>query len=384
MISVSLFRDLPEERRISMEIYADHLAAGLRRLFPTDLMLREVAFSCSAAPPNGHPGGVVSRVRARVRRFVGYPLAAARQQGDVNHIADHGYADLVFLMDRRRTVVTCHDLVLIKPEVISHHRCGYSRLARSRFRWYSLRGLERASHVIADSESTRRDLLRHTNCTPDRVTTIPLGINPNLSPARDARHVAEIRRRYGIPDGPVVLHVGHVDFYKNIEGLLRVFARVRELVRGSVTLVRVGPQLTPEQTALASRLGLTGDLLEVGFVSSEQLPDIFRAASVFLFPSLYEGFGMPPLEAMASGIPVVSSNGGSLSEVVRDAGLLRSPADEEGMAGDVRALLEDRAQWEEFAEKGVQRSRMFSWERNAQRTREVYDSLLRHGRRRDG
>jgi len=381
VITVSLFRDLPEERRVSMEVYADHLAAGLRHRFPGQLRLQEVCLPGAGEPSNGRPGRVMGRIAAGLRRFVEYPRAAARLQADINHIIDHGYADLALRMDKSRTVITCHDLVLLKREVRALNPRGYSRLALNRFRWYSVRGLEMACQVIAISECTRRDLLRHTNCKSDNITTIPYGVSSRFSPERAPEKVKETRRQHGIPEMSVVLHVGHVDFYKNIEGLLRIFAKIRERAGAGVTLVRVGPRLTPPQRALASRLGLKDDLVEIGPLPSARLPEIYRTATVFLFPSLYEGFGMPPLEAMACGVPVVSSDAGALGEVVGEAGLRRSATDEEGMAGDVHALLLDRARRQELVEKGLQRARLFSWELNAERTREVYEQVMRQGRR---
>ncbi len=376
MITVSLFRDLPEERRVSMEVYADHLAAGLRHRFPGQLRLQEVCLPGDGEPSNGWPGRVMGRVAAGLRRFVEYPRAAARLQADINHIIDHGYADLALRMDKSRTVITCHDLVLLKREVRALNPRGYSRLALNRFRWYSLRGLESASRVIAVSETTREDLLRHTNCSASRVTTIPNGVGPEFTPVRDGGKLAETRCRYGIPEGPVVLHVGHTGFYKNIEGLLRIFAKICGRVRDRVSLLRVGQRLTPEQRVLVERLRLQDRVIETGVVPREQLPEFYRAATVFLFPSLYEGFGIPPLEAMACGMPVVSSDAGSLGEVVGDAGVLCPPADEERMAFEVCSLLSERGRRDELAGRGLLRAQRFSWERSAERTREVYEQIL--------
>lgn len=383
MIRVSLFRDLPEERRLSMEIYADRLAEGLRKHFTPELEIDEVKLvpGGGAEVGDGHPRGVAARWSAGVRRFVTYPRVARSLQGDVNHIIDHSYADLAFRLDRRRTVVTCHDLVLLKREVLALNPKGYSRLAMNRFRWYSLRGLERASHVIAISESTRRDLAEHTRCSPDRIAVIPYGVGRSFCPHPDAAQVGSARRRLGIPEGPTVLHVGHVDFYKNIEGLMRIFAEVSARMSGRLGLVRVGQRMTPAQREITCRLGLDGHVHEVGPLPHEELAWVYRTATVFLFPSLYEGFGMPPLEAMASGVPVVASHSGSLGEVLGDAGMLHPPGDESGMAADVCALLRNEALRRQMAEKGLRRARLFSWERNAEMTRAVYADVLRNGGR---
>ena len=173
---------------------------------------------------------------------------------------------------------------------------------------------------------------------PSRVTVIYPGLNHPFRPRPDERE--QIRVRLGLPPGPLVLHVGQTGSTRTFPGCLRVLQRLR---RGGleITLVRGGKRMDPIQLELARRLGIDRAIVELGPVSADNLADLYTACDVLLFPSLYEGFGWPPLEAMASGLPVVCSRAGSLREVVGDAALTAEPEDVDRLADHVAAILAD-------------------------------------------
>ena len=178
-----------------------------------------------------------------------------------------------------------------------------------------------------------------------------------------------------LPSSPLILHVGHTGFYKNIVGCLHVIARLRRDGL-EVTFVRVGRPMTAEQRALAERLGIADAIMELGALGPEDLADVYRASDVLLFPSLYEGFGWPPIEAMASGLPVVCTRAGSLGEVVGDAALTCEPEDVGGLTEAVARLLTAPGVRESVSRRGLARAREFDWNLTAARVHDVYRAVV--------
>jgi glycosyltransferase involved in cell wall biosynthesis len=238
----------------------------------------------------------------------------------------------------------------------------------------SLALMSRARHVVADSESTRRDLRDLVGIDPANVTVVYPGLNYPFKPL-DGEARARARHRLGLPAGPLVLQVGHVGFYKNIPGCLQVTAALRQ---GGLpaTFVRAGRRLTPEQLDQARRLGVAGAVHELGATSPEDLADLYGACDVLLFPSLYEGFGWPPLEAMASGLPVVCSRAGSLGEIVGDAALTAEPEDHLRLADHVAAVLSSESVAARLRGFGLKRAAAFDWGKAAGEVLGVYRRVL--------
>jgi glycosyltransferase involved in cell wall biosynthesis len=183
-----------------------------------------------------------------------------------------------------------------------------------------------------------------------------------------------LRRARGLGDGPLILQVGG-QFYKNIPGVVRVLARLR---RDGIDarVVRIGRALAGEERAVAERLGVLGSVIELGRVSDDEMPALYNAVDLLLFPSLYEGFGWPPLEAMASGTPVVSSRAGSLDEIVGDGALTADPADIDALAGHVAALLSDGDLRARVIARGLAHAARFSWDRTAAEMIGAYRTVL--------
>jgi glycosyltransferase involved in cell wall biosynthesis len=301
-------------------------------------------------------------------RFLVYPRIARRVQADVFHIVDHGQGYLVSHLDARRTVVTCHDVILLAVAAGRVH-ADVSPMLATRILRRSIEAMKRARRIIAVSRRTRDDLTDLAGVDPTTVDVIYPGLNHNFTPAAERRD--EIRARLRLPPGPLVLHVGYTGFYKNIPGCLAVLARLR---RDGVaaTFVRAGPGLMPGQRATAERLGVANALLELGPVGIEDLADLYRACDVLLFPSLYEGFGWPPVEAMASGLPVVCSRAGSLGEAVADAALTCEPENVQGLAEAVARVLESPGVRESLVARGLENARRFDWRETAARVLDVY------------
>jgi glycosyltransferase involved in cell wall biosynthesis len=232
-----------------------------------------------------------------------------------------------------------------------------------------------AARIIAISEHTKRDLIKHTGYDPDRIAVIPHGIDRRFRPLVD-RAQQQIRQGLGVPeDDRIILHVGNCAPYKNLPGLLKTFALVRHRVREPVYLIRIGPPFTASQGRLAERLRLDGQILRQERLSLDDLVNLYNIADVLLFPSLYEGLGLPVAEAMACGLPVVASNAASIPEVLGQGQLTFAPDDIEGMADAVVGLFENAALRQTLIEKGLHRARRFSWTLVAQQVLTVYEQV---------
>ena len=237
--------------------------------------------------------------------------------------------------------------------------------------------VRRAAHVIAPSEFTRRDLIETYKLDPARVTAIPLAVSPRLRRVEDAEGVARVRGRYGIA-AEYVLAVGSIQPRKNLARLLRAYSALRR-ARGRSNLpqlVLVGKKawLYGETLRAVEAEGLAGSVVLTGYVPEADLPALYSGALCFAYPSFYEGFGLPPLEAMSCGAPVLTGSLTSLPEVVGDAALTVDPFDVEALADALGRLIDDDALRASLRERGLQRARDFDWRDTARMT------LLTYGR----
>jgi len=207
---------------------------------------------------------------------------------------------------------------------------------------------------------------------PSRVTAIPLAADESFARVDDERRLREVRARHATGDR-FLLHVGAISPRRNIPRLLEAFARVRA-VAPDLTLALAGPvePPSPPLEPLIARLGLDGAVRLMGYVPTADLPALYSAALAVVYPSLYEGFGLPVVEAMACGAPVVAGNTSSLPEVAGEAALLVDPLDTEALTQAIRSLVESRELRARLSEEGRARAARFRWEETARRTLEVY------------
>ncbi len=353
---------------MSMKLYAERLGDALEARGLSVERVRPPPF----VPGRLRRGGLLEKIDLYGGRFVTYPQVVKDLRADLFHIVDHGQAYLLRHLDPARTVVTCHDVILLVL-ASGRLRSSFKPIFATRVLRHSLEHMKRTKWIIAVSEQTKRDLDELMGIDPAMVRVIHPGLNYAFAPDPALR--TEVRRRWNLGDGPLVLQVGHAGFYKNLEGCLRVVQRLRKDGL-DVSFVRAGYRMQAHQLALAERLGLVGAVRELGPMSDVDLAALYNGADVLLFPSFYEGFGWPPLEAMASGLPVVCSRSGSLPEVVADAALTAEPEDVAGLAAQVAAVLTDPALSGELRRRGLERSRHFSWPRAASEVMEVYRSAL--------
>jgi len=297
---------------------------------------------------------------------VGLPWAALRARLDVLH-ATFGLAPWC---PGSAVVLTIHDLC---PDV---HPAFFPAPVRARVRWLLRQGAARADWIVTPSRAAQEELTEHYGVPAERVTVIPHGVEPALvdlaAPlaAGDARALATLPAEF-------VLYVGRFHARKNLPRLLAAMARLRERRGEAVPLVLVGRDMWTERALMAevARLGLTGSVHFPGYLSDGALAHCYRRARAFAFPSLHEGFGMPVLEAMAHGVPVLSSNRSCLPEVCGDAAVLVDPTDAEAIADGLDRLLGDEALRADLAARGPAHAAAFTWERSAIAHREVYRML---------
>lgn len=240
--------------------------------------------------------------------------------------------------------------------------------------------MRRAQRILTISEFSRQMALDHLGCDPDRIDVAPLGVDPRFRPLADDEREATLRK-YGISQ-PFILHVGRLQRRKNLIRLLAAFQRLRLQERIPHQLVLVGRESwdTREILAARDRMGLREHVVHVGYGAAEDLPAFYGGADLVVFPSLYEGFGLPVLEAMACGVPVVTSRVTSLPEVAGDAALLVDPTCVDAIAEGMHAVLGSSDLRAELRRRGLARARSFTWERTAALTRATYWKVLQDSR----
>ena len=268
-------------------------------------------------------------------------------------------------MIRARVVIIAYDLI---PLSFPQFYGADQALLMPRIR----RSIARADAIIAISECTKKDFVELMNADPNRIHVVYPGIDSRFGPPVNETERKRVLMRYGL-DQPYLLYVGSLGPHKNVSTLIRVFRRLKR--RGHVPhqLVLCGPtRWGPEVIKSAQDLIEAHDCKVLEYIPSSDLPYLYHGAEGFAFLSLYEGFGMPPLEAMASGVPVVVSNAGSLPEVVGDAGLLVSPTDEEAVEEAIFRVLTDSGLRTERSARGYRQAARFNWPEAARQALKVF------------
>lgn len=355
------------------EIYAreliPELVAGCPQARFTAFVNRE-----AAATSDGPWGELIPAITVpvRARRRVEWvrgeqqllPRLAARAGVDLVH----SLANTAPAWGRFRRVVTIHDLAYrLLPEA----HLGLLGLGMSVLVPLAAR---RSHRIIVDAQSTREDLRRLLRVSPSRIDAVPLGVGTRHRTAPLPE--AELRSRLGAEDRPIVLSVAAKRPHKNLIRLLGALARIHTERRPLLVLPGYPTPHEDELRRRASELGVTGDVRLLGWIDTAELEGLYAAAACFVFPSLYEGFGLPVLEAMARSVPVACSGRGALGEVAGDAALPFDPESEPAIAAAIERLLDDRAEAERLRVAGRQRAAAFSWAATATGTLACYERAL--------
>jgi len=312
---------------------------------------------------------VVEPARAySLREQLNIPLDLRREGIDLFHAPHY----VLPALTPCKSIVTIHDCIHLRFPQYLPNAFAYA-YARSSL-WVAT---HRADRVLTVSEASKRDILRYFRVPVSRIDVIYNAIDERLEQAPSEEDIGRVRERYQLYD-PFVLYAGNIKPHKNLERLIEAFHILRKSGFETVKLLIIGDEISKYASLRRAvhRHKLHKHVRFFGFVPDKTLAALYRLASVFVFPSLYEGFGLPPLEAMASGTPVVTSNVSSLPEVVGDAALLIDPYDPNAIADAIRRVLTEPALAEDLRQRGLARVKDFSWERSVARVREIYEEVL--------
>ncbi len=353
-----------------MEVVARELIPALLKAAPPGM--RFTAFvNREAASAGGGPWGelipaitIPVNARNRVQWVLGeqtlLPAMAARAGIELMH----SLASTAPAWGRFRRVVTVHDLIYARfPE-------AHAGIRDKGMRVLVPLAVRRADRVIVDSQSTREDLLEIVGVRPQRVDVVPLGLG--TVQREQPLGEREVRAKFALGERPLLLSVSAKRPHKNLLALIGALARLEPRERPILVLPGYPTAHEAELREHARALGVQGDVRFPAWVCSGELEGLWSIAQVFVFPSLYEGFGLPVLEAMARGVPVACADASSLPEVAGDAALLFDPHSETAIAEALRRLLSDEALRERLRALGLERARQFSWARTAELTLASY------------
>jgi glycosyltransferase involved in cell wall biosynthesis len=299
---------------------------------------------------------------------VSIPLAVRRERLDLFHAPHY----VLPALTPSKSVVTIHDCIhLMFPE---YRR---NRVSHAFAKALLHTAAHKSNRIFTVSEQSKKDILSFFKVPPEKIVVTPNAIDDRFSAPPTDELVVNTRERYQLSHS-YLLYVGNIKPHKNLERLIEAFHLIRQQGRSELELIIIGDEISKLQSLRRAvhKYDIHRYVRFLGYVPDQTLAVLYRLAAVFVFPSLYEGFGLPPLEAMASGTPVVTSNVSSLPEVVGDAAILVDPYSAESIADGVLTVLRSTHLRGELRKRGLERVKAFSWARSVQRVREVYGEVL--------
>lgn len=358
---------------ISMDVYADNLVSELRQIRP-EWTISEIAPDpwWDGEDNAWHSG---TGFRKYYERFWSHPLRVKQQETDLFHIIDHSNAHVAYWLTSlgKPIVVTCHDLVqFIYPEIL-REQARFPAFSTAMFN-YSVRGMLNANRVVTVSSNTATDVENILGIERQRIVVIPNGTEKHFHPL-PKESVEHLRQKYTkSPDEICLLNVGSSQHRKNLLTILKVLdLLVQQGI--PIRLWKAGDDFTADQKVFIQTHGLEQKVNYLGKPDQDLLLQIYNAADILIAPSLYEGFGLTVLEAMACGTPVITSNVSSLPEVAGDAAILVDPINVNAMSEAILELLNNAAYCQVLRERGMERVCQFTWRRTAEKVAQVYENL---------
>ena len=357
--------------RAGVNRYAVSLAEALKRQ-DNDYAYHHYRFDMPAVGFKKFPIEIVMKVwrlfKVLYKEQMSLAIISRQQKIDLVHSP----AYVMPVLSKCLSVITIHDMAyLVYPEKFTNWYRAYLKF------WVPI-SARKANLVIADSQNTKNDIIKYLHMPENKIEIIYPGVGDEFKNADDTELLKDVLKKYGLIGGKYVLYVGTMEPRKNVVTLLKAYRCFLDSYQMKCCLVIAGEKgwLYEEIFEILERLTLRPNVIFTGRVLDEELPYLYKGAGLFVYPSLYEGFGLPPLEAMASGTPVVTSNTSSLPEVAGDAALMVSPIDVDGLAGAMFRVLSDENLRKELIEKGLERASKFSWEETAARTVQAYNEVL--------
>ncbi len=358
---------------ISMDVYADNLVSELRQIRP-HWTISEIAPKpwWDGEDNTWHSG---TGFRKYYERFWRHPREVKQQDTDLFHIIDHSNAHVAYWLTSlgKPIVITCHDLVqFIYPELL-REQARFPAFSTAMLN-YSVRGMLNANRVITVSSNTATDVENILGIERQKIVVIPNGTEKHFHPL-PKESVEHLRQTYTqSPDEICLLNVGSSQHRKNILTILKVLdLLVQQGV--PIRLWKAGDDFTADQKAFIQAHGLEQNVNYLGKPDQDLLLQIYNAADILIAPSLYEGFGLTVLEAMACGTPVITSNISSLPEVAGDAAILVDPINVNAMSEAILELLSNASYGQVLRARGMERVCQFTWRRTAEQIAQVYENL---------
>ena len=369
--TVKLLRDFKEDNRISMDVYADFLSQGINKYSCGEFAVSEY----TPKVPKNFRLITNNTLKMRLLRYSSYPSQIKNFNQDIFHIIEHGYGHLLAGENiKNRAIVTVHDLIPMMQwkGLIQGMGSGNKPIGSI----YSLNRLENAKKIIAISENTKKDLIKLLGLNPNKIEVIYYGIGEEFQ-VNKTKSKEELRHRLGLPgkNTKLILITGQ-ELYKNHKTCLQTMKIVEEMYDEPVRMVRLGKDY-PEWVNFEKENNLQNRVLQIDKLRLTEIADLYNSVDVLLFPSFYEGFGRPPMEAMACGLPVVCSNAASLPEVVGEAALMNDPEDALGLSEKVLAILNNEDIRKKLIQKGFKNIKRFSWRNNIEQTVQLYEEVLK-------
>ena len=358
----------------SMDVYTNNLVEQLKKIHSEWEIIQIAPQPWSNDLDNLWHSG--NPLRKYYERFYNHPRAVSQLQADLFHIIDHTNGHVAYWLKKlgKPVVITCHDLVqYVYPEILKNQ----SRFpAFSMAAWeYSVKGITVADHTITVSTNTAQDITNYLNINPKKITVVPNGVESEfrqLSPAI----VKKWRQQYVNSSEEIcILNVGSTHQRKNIITVLKVVKAIAD--RGlPVRLWKIGDDFTIKQKQFIRDRAIDKHITFLGKPEREALIYFYNAAHVLLSPSLYEGFGLTILEAMACGTPVITSNVSSLPEVAGDGAILVNPTDIEAITQAVFRLQKDSVYRQNLINQGLTKAKTFTWQKNAEDMERLYAQIM--------
>ena len=365
---VAIARTMAE---FSIDVYSNNLISALKTVRP-DWEIIELA----PRSFDRHSSSLALRIQKYYERFWLYPRRVKKHEADIFHIIEPSDAHLVYWLKQagKPTVVTCHDLINFYYQ--GNLKGSVELPIVSRNAWiYSVKGMKQCDRIIAVSAATAKDTHKILDIDPAKITVVPNAVEEIFKPLPKDKVDAFRQQQDVSKDAICLLNVGANHPRKNLDNILQTIAIVKQ--QGlSVHFWKVGADFTDEQKQFIETHDLSQDVTYLGKPDKAKLVEIYNAADLLVAPSLYEGFGITLLEAMACGTPVLTSNTSAMPEVVGDAGILVDPTDPLKIARSIINLHQDHSYSQTIKEKGLVRVRSFTWKNTAEKVALAYEQLI--------
>ena len=367
---VVLFDSFLEDKRVSINHISEQVCTAGLALNPErfEFNLFRPKFRLAKTP-------LPKQTKFRVAKFLDYPLQVVNTFCDVAHVMEDGSAHLSPFIRAKKKVITFTDMIPllgylreIEGLTYPHHPLLYK---------FCLRFIKSFDHITTFSENNKNELIFRLNIPSEKITVVPLGVDQAIFAAA---HISrkEARIRLKLPQEKTIIMVSGSEQYKNLGTSFKAINRMMgDSKREEIQVVRLGGPSDIFQK-LAIDHGLEHNIFSFTGLSRQDVGFLYRASDLLLFPSFYEGFGIPPLEAMAAGTPTIVSDRASLPEVVGQGGIMVDCLDDKAIADHADILLKDSSKYKAAVEYGLSRARKFTWHRYVETFTEIYESLLKN------